>query len=44
MLCSDNPINPDAWYFRAADRVAPVLVIAGALVAVAALVQLIKTF
>lgn len=44
MIASDNPINPQAWYFRAADVAALAIIPAAALVAVFALVQFVATF
>lgn len=41
---SDNPINPQAWYFRLADVLAPCLVAAGGLVAIAASINLYHLF
>jgi hypothetical protein len=44
MIASDNPINPQAWYFRAADAIAPGLIVSAGLFAVFALSQFVATF
>lgn len=41
---SDSEMFCNAWYFRAADVVAPCLAVAGAFLAAFALVQFINTF